>query len=231
MCGRAYETYTAEELDFRYMNQRIRKNPLAITPNWNLAPTQLAPILFVRDGERDFAMMRFGLVPAWAKSLKDAAKYSLINAKGEEVETKRSYSQAFQRRRCILPLSGFYEWKREDEAKRPFAIHFKDNSIMSVAAVWEHWQSGETGEVVDSFAVITTSPNRFMESIHNRMPVILDPRDESAWLDPENKDTAQLKSLLKPCPPEWLDAHEVSKLVNSPKNNLPACIEPITKNS
>jgi putative SOS response-associated peptidase YedK len=228
MCGRAYETYTAEELDLRYMNQRIRRKPFAITPNWNLAPTQLAPVLFINNGERVFAMMRFGLVPAWAKSVKDAGKYSLINAKGEEIETKRSYSQAFQRRRCILPVSGFYEWKRDGKLKRPFAIHFKNNRIISIAAVWEHWKSGETGEVVDSFAVITTGPNSFMESIHNRMPVILDEKDENSWLD-QATDMKAAKALLKPCPSEWLEAHEVSTLVNSPKNNGPLCIEPLSK--
>jgi putative SOS response-associated peptidase YedK len=224
MCGRAYETYTAEELEMRYLNQRIRRNPLVITPNYNLAPTQISPIVLIKEGERTIEMMRFGLVPFWATDVKSASKYSLINAKGEEIETKRSYKQAFEKRRCIVPLSGFYEWWKNGEAKRPIAIHLRDEPIMSVAGIWELWERGE--EKVESFSIVTTAATGFMEWVHDRMPVILSREDEERWLDPSTS-VADAKELLVPCPSEWLEAHEVSTLVNSPRNNRPECVEPL----
>ena len=111
MCGRAYETYTEEELAFQYLNHR----PLHLEgfrANYNLAPTQQSPVVLVRNGEPTIELFRWGLVPSWAKSLEAAAKYSLINARGEEIADKRSYAQPFKRRRCVVPLSGFFEWKR-----------------------------------------------------------------------------------------------------------------------
>jgi putative SOS response-associated peptidase YedK len=230
MCGRAYSTYTDEELELRYLNERRKRRPLAgLEPNFNLAPTQLAPVVFMQDHQRTIELMRFGLVPFWAKDIKSAGKYSLINAKAEEIDEKRSYKEAFLHRRCIIPLSGFYEWQRTDGAKRPFAIHLRDGQIMSVAGVWEYWQSKDTQQTVDSFSIITTAANSLMQKIHNRMPVVLDRKDESTWLDPDNHDIAVLKSLLKPCPSEWLEVYEISTLVNSPKNNTKKVLDPLAK--
>ena len=224
MCGRAYETYTDEEIYIAYRNRR----PLRFTigPNYNLCPTQISPVLIVRDGEREVAPMRWGLVPAWAQDVKAADKYSLINAKGEEIEFKRSYQAALRARRCIVPVSGFFEWKREAKQKTPFAIHLSNDPIMSLAGIWELWRSKETGEEVTSFSIITTAANSFMESIHNRMPVILDRADEEAWLDPTNQNVADLKALLKPCNSEKLACFAVSNLVNSPRNNSPEVVAP-----
>jgi putative SOS response-associated peptidase YedK len=221
MCGRAYHTYTDEELEARYITEKRKRKPLAdLQPNYNLSPTQIAPIVLMRDEEVTIEPMRWGLVPFWAKDLKSASKYSLINAKAEEITEKRSYQKAFERRRCIVPLSGFFEWKREGEGpKRPFAIYLKDHSILSVAGIWELWESQTTGEVIQSFSIITTQANEFMETIHNRMPVILNQKDEKDWLAPENHDVSRLKEYLKPCSSDWLSAYEVSILVNSPKNN------------
>jgi putative SOS response-associated peptidase YedK len=224
MCGRAYETYTDEEIYIRYKNRR----PIRFTlgTNYNLCPTQISPVIVVRDGDREVASMRWGLVPAWAQDMKAADKYSLINAQGEDIETKRSYQAAFRSRRCIVPVSGFFEWKREGKQKTPFAIHLCDDSIMSLAGVWELWRSKETDEEVSSFSIITTAANSFMESIHYRMPVILDREDEEAWLDPVNQNVADLKSLLRPCGPEKLACFPISTLVNSPRNNSPEVLVP-----
>lgn len=227
MCGRAYETYTEEELYMRYLNEKGRRNPLGHRANYNLAPTQLSPVVLNREGSVAISMFRWGLIPAWAKDIKSASKYSLINARGEEILEKRSYKNAFIKRRCIVPLSGFIEWKRESEkVKRPFAIHLKEDPIMSVAGVWEHWESKDTGEIVDSFSIITTAANSFMEKIHNRMPVILSEKSESEWLDPENQEPARLLKLVRPCPSEWLSAYEISTAINSPRNNRPEVLEP-----
>ena len=228
MCGRAYETYTEDELYLRYLTEGAKRSPLGFKANYNLAPTQLSPVVVNRTGSPEIVLLRWGLVPSWAKDLQSASKYSLINARGEEILEKRSYKDPFLRRRCIVPLSGFFEWKRESEkSKRPFAIHLKGEPIMSVAGVWEHWVSPVTGEIVDSFSVITTAANSMMETIHDRMPVILSKNTEAEWLDPKNQDPVLLKKLLKPCPSEWLEAHEISSAVNSPKNNSPELLSPI----
>lgn len=228
MCGRAYSTYTEEELALRYGWEKAKRSPLGLKPNYNLSPTQLAPVVLMRDGGISIEMFRFGLVPFWAKDLKSISKYSLINAKSEEIETKRSYQQAFLKRRCIIPLSGFFEWKRSEEAgKRPFAIHLKESPIMSVAGVWENWHGDDSDQEILSFSIITTDANAFMKKIHDRMPVILAKEDEEKWLDPENCDPASLRKLMKSCSANELTAHEVSTLVNSPRNNRREILNPV----
>ncbi len=226
MCGRAYSTYTEEELEARYHSERMKRHPLGIKPNYNMAPTHVVPVILNRGKGPEIDFFRWGLVPKWARDVKTAEKYSLINAKGEEITEKRSYAEPFKARRLIVPLSGFFEWKRDGKIKRPFAIHLKDQKIMSVAGVWEEWRSKD-GEVIDSFSIITISANSYMEEIHNRMPVILDAKDEARWMNPENSDIKALQDLLKSCPSERLKAYEVSTLVNSPKNNSEEALEPV----
>jgi len=138
MCGRAYETYTDEELHLRYLNEKAKRNPLGIKSNFNFCPTQTSPIVLERDNEKQISLFRWGLVPMWAKELKSASKYSLINARGEEILEKQSYKTCFEKRRSIIPLSGFIEWKRLNaKTKPPFALHLKNESI-GVAGVWDH---------------------------------------------------------------------------------------------
>lgn len=226
MCGRAYETYTEEELAMQYLNRR----PLRLEgfrPTYNLAPTQRSPVVLVRDGERLVDQFRWGLVPFWAKSLEAAAKYSLINARGEEISDKRSYAKAFRFRRCVVPLSGFYEWMRDGKHKRPFAIHRQDRAIMSVAGVWEQWQSGDATAPVLSFSIVTTRANTVMAGIHDRMPVVLGAPDVEHWLDPEVHEPERLLPLVRPCPPEWLTAYEVSPAVNNPRHDSPDVLRPV----
>ena len=225
MCGRAYETYTEEELAFQYLNRR----PLRLDgfhQTYNLAPTQSSPVVLVRNGHRTIEVFRWGLIPDWATSLEAAARYSLINARGEEIAEKRSYAQAFRHRRCIVPLSGFYEWKRGGPQKRPFAVHRWDQGILSVAGIWEHWHP-EGQAPVQSFSIVTTRANSLMADIHDRMPVILDAPDLDLWLDPEVHEPERLQPLVRPCPPEWLTAYEVSTAVNAPRNNRPDILEPL----
>jgi putative SOS response-associated peptidase YedK len=227
MCGRAYETYTDEELAIQYLNGRP-PNLDWMRLNFNMTPTQHSPVVVVRHGEPTVDRFRWGLVPVWAKSVKAAAKYSLINARGEEIMEKRSYAEAFQRRRCVVPLSGFYEWKRESKTKRPFAIHLRDNPIMSVAGVWERWQPDAEAEAVHSFSIVTTWANTFMADIHDRMPVILDGPDVEHWLDPEVQEPERMLPLLRPCPSEWLTAYEVSTAVNSSRDNSPDLLQRVS---
>lgn len=188
-----------------------------------------SPVVLIRDGNPVIESFRWGLVPFWAKDIKSASKYSLINAKSEEVEQKRSYKSVFENRRCIVPLSGFYEWMKTGTKKRPVAIRMKDHEIMSVAGIWEHWRSKDSSQEVNSFSIMTTTANKTLKDIHERMPVILGRENEQKWLDSENKDTTKLKELLKPCPSEWLDTYEVSDAVNSVKNNGEELLKPVAR--
>lgn len=227
MCGRASTTFTAQELAIRYLDGRPLHLP-DLRPNYNLAPSQKTVVLRITDGERTFSSMRWGLVPGWATSIKDASRYSLINAKSEEITKKRSYKGAFEKRRAILPVSSFFEWqKRGKGPKAPYCIRLKSEPIMSLAGIWEHWKSKESAEEVYSFAIITTDANELMATIHSRMPIVLDRSDEERWMDPENTNVTELQKILKPCPSEWLEAYEISTLVNSPTNNRAEILQPV----
>ncbi len=227
MCGRAYSTVTEEELATRYLNKKPVKFPV-LKPNYNISPTQ--EVLVLREdarGKRTFRHLRWGLIPFWAKDIKIG--YKMINARAETITEKPSFRSAFQKRRCIIPLSGFIEWQRDGNHKRPFCIALKNEPIMSVAGIWESWQPKDDGkaEPIESFSIITTEANSFMTKIHDRMPVILDPSDEAAWLGEGSKSEEVLK-LLKPCPAKWLKAYEVSPLINSPRNNNPSVLDEVS---
>lgn len=227
MCGRAYQTFTAEELFFRYLNKQPVQLPLSITANYNMAPTHNSPVVWQSDGERHIDLMHWQFVPPWEPEFK--TKLSTINAKSETVFTSRLYKSAILKQRCIIPVSGFIEWKKEGTIKKPFAIHLNPKSmksIMSLAGIYGIWRSKE-GEERMSFSIMTTAANDFMQDIHTRMPVVLPPEAEAMWLDPKNKDTAAIEKLLQPCPNSMLAAHEISTQVNSPRNNRPELIQPI----
>lgn len=227
MCGRAYHTYSNDELAFKYLNRRPPRE-IPTGPNYNLAPTQRVPVVLVRDGVREIALARWGLVPGWARSEADADRYSLINARGEEITEKRSYAKAFRERRCIVPLSGFYEWQKSEKGpKHPFAIGAADGGILSVAAVWSPWKPAPDAEPVPSVSLVTTRANTLMAPIHDRMPVILADADLETWLDPEEQEPARILPFLRPCPPEWLTAHEVSRAVNAVANNRPELLRAV----
>jgi putative SOS response-associated peptidase YedK len=223
MCGRAYSTYTDEELEIRYGAKRPAI--LRVQPNYNFSPTQFSPVVRVRNDERVVETSKWGLIPFRPKpGLKSS--FAPINAKAETVAEKPMFKHSFLRRRCIVPVSGFYEWKRCDETKRPFAIHLKDEKIMSMAGIYSSIELDD-GEVLDTFAILTTEPNAKMADIHDRMPVILAQKDEEEWLDPENQDAKRLAKFLRPCPANWLETYEVSTLVNSPRNNSPEILRPV----
>lgn len=239
MCGRY--TFTADantiaaEFDIA--------DPPTYPVRYNIAPTQDVPVIRLRGpaatpemavvrvsestGTRQLDVLRWGLIPHWAKDKKIA--YSTINARCETVATQPAFRDAFRKRRCIVPASGFYEWRPaiEDgkEVKQPFYIRRKDGRQMALAGLWERWNS-PSGEVIESFTIITTDANKMLRELHNRMPVMLAPEDYDVWLDP-NASIEECKSLLRPCPPEWLEFGPVSRKVNSPRNDSADCIEPL----
>jgi len=227
MCGRAYSTYTADELYFVYLNRKLQRGESPFEkPNYNFSPTQNSLIVRLIDGARNIDTMTWGLVPEWSPEFK--MKFSTINARSEGVFESRLYKKPVLQRRCLLPVSGFFEWKKEGAAKRPFKIYLKDSPIMSMACIWTAWRAG-TPEEQRSFSIMTTSANDFMAKIHDRMPVILNEKQWDEWLDPEVHEPEVLKKLLRPCPPKWLESAEVSTLVNKPANNRPEVLEPIEK--
>ena len=243
MCGRAYQTYTPEELALRYFNRKPLDLP-DFSPNYNLAPTQLCPVIIHRptglqipggpqhtadpsQPQIQLKLFGWGLIPHWSKDIKSA--YKMINARSETVAEKPSFRSAIRHRRCIVPLSGFYEWKREGDVKRPFAISLKGGAIMSVAGIWETWEDN-----TPTFSILTTESNSFMHPIHDRMPVILNPESapssapfKEGWLNPEIEDPELLKKFFTPCPSAWLEAYEVAPLVNNPRNNTKAVLKPL----
>ena len=178
----------------------------------------------VGSAKRQLARFRLGLIPSWAKD--PAIAYKLINARSETVAEKPAYRAAFKARRCLIPVDGFYEWKREGRGKVPFFLQMRDERLFSLAGLWEWWRPKE-GKAVESCTVITTEPNDVLRPIHDRMPVIVSPTDFERWLDPMNQNVDELKSLLRPYPPDEMTARQVSRHVNNPRNNGPECIQAI----
>jgi putative SOS response-associated peptidase YedK len=170
-------------------------------------------------------VMRWGLVPFWAKDIK--VGFSNINAKAEGIEKKPAFREAFRQRRCLVPVDNFYEWQKTPSGKQPYAIGLKGGGLMALAGLWESWRSPE-GERVRSFAVITTEPNELCARLHNRMPVVLKPETWPAWLGEEPAVETRLKSLLIPYPADGMVCWPVSVRVGSVKNNDPGLIDPIS---
>ena len=219
MCGRFTLTTDLDRLQERFA---FRATELSYAPRYNIAPTQ--PVLtLIKEEEYRAGFLRWGLIPSWAKDA--AIGDRMINARAETVAEKPSFRRALQKRRCLVLADGFYEWRKEGKKKTPLYIALKSREPFSFAGLWETWQS-PAGETIRSCTIITTTPNTLMESIHNRMPVILPREAEALWLDQTIEDPQMLLPLLTPYIAKAMEAYAVSPLVNSPRNDTPACIEP-----
>jgi putative SOS response-associated peptidase YedK len=196
-----------------------------VVPRFNIAPTQPVAVI-PNTGENRMDYFRWGLVPSWAKDPEIGNR--LINARAESLAEKPSFRSAYRRRRCLVLADGFYEWKQESgsRVKTPMYVRMASGKPFAFAGLWEIWNDPD-GSEMRSCAIITTSPNRLMEGIHNRMPVILEEGDYQAWIDPGERRPEDLQPLLTPFPDELLTAYPVSRLVNSPQNDLPDCIRPL----
>ena len=224
MCGRITLTTDKDDLQSRF--GYVDLSGTLFTPRYNIAPTQTHPIVRVDEDRRVLVMMRWGLVPFWAKDVKTG--YMMINAKSETLTEKASFRTPFKKRRCLVLADGFYEWTHSENkgAKQPYRFVLTTRQPFAFAGLWDEWQSPE-GEKLFTFTIITTNANELMKPIHDRMPVILHEKDEGMWLDPQLNDTEKLSTLLKPYPSNEMEAYKVSTFVNSPKNESPKCIEPI----
>lgn len=217
MCGRYTLTVDAdtlktyfqlEDLDFDYR------------PRYNIAPGQEVPVVFHNSRQRRIALMRWGLIPNWAKD--KVIGYKTINARAETVAQKPAFRESFYRRRCLIPADGFYEWAKRGKEKIPLRIIVPGQPLFAFAGIWDCWCSPE-GESIFSFSIITTAANDFMQPIHSRMPLILAGKEEQrAWLTPT--DPGAVRNLLQPYRGP-MRAYRVSPIVNSPKLDTPLCIK------
>ena len=227
MCGRARLSSDVSEIKvaFRITPERPAPNFAA---SWNVAPTDPLPVVHfdAKVHQRSLEVMRWGLIPYWAKDIK--VGFANINAKAEGIESKPAFRKAFERRRCLVPADNFFEWKKTASGKQPYALALANRGIMALAGVWENWHS-PAGEWVRSFAIITTTPNELCGEIHNRMPVILKPESWPAWLGEEPADATELKALLAPYPSDGMICWPVSPRVGNVKNNDATLIEPLAE--
>ena len=212
MCGR-YVLWEVDELTKLFNVDGLQD----LEPNYNAAPTHLMPVY---PGEK-MINMRWGYIPVWAKDEKIG--YKLFNTRSESVFEKTMWKSVIKRNRCLIPANGFYEWKKTADGKTPFFIHLPDEKLFSFAGIWDTWK--HDGKEMQTFSILTTTPNAEMKDIHDRMPVIIDKGDYDMWLSADNED--DIKVLLQPLKDGSLDMHEVSKDVNFVKTNNKDLIKPL----
>lgn len=223
MCGRFTLTQPDEAIA-----RSFKVDAPDFLPRYNIAPSKAIAAVLGNDSasKRELTFLRWGLIPSWAKDVKIG--YNLINARSETVLEKPSFRSAFKHRCCLILADGFYEWQHSEDGKgqkQPYYFKMKDSQLFAFAGLWEIWD--KEGDVIKSCTILTTAANQLLEPIHDRMPVILQPKDYDTWLDRENTKSDRLTSLLMPYSAEEMMAYPVGKKVNSPKNNSPECLQAI----
>lgn len=217
MCGRASLSKNEKELEKRFeatfYSEDLQQLPF---PNYNIAPSHLHPII-TNENTDHFRICKWGLIPFWAKT--PAIGNKMINARIETILEKPAFKNAAQKRRCLVPFDGFYEWKKVGSNKIPYRIHLKNDELFAVAGLWERWQD-TNGKTIYSFTVITQPPNELLSNIHDRMPAILLPEHEKDWLD-TNLPTADAIQLIHPYPNDQLHAYTVSRRIGKVTENDP----------
>ena len=227
MCGRFTQRMTWRELHER---MDLIGTPLNLRPRYNVAPSQDVAVVRAADDGRTLAMLRWGLIPSWAKD--HAIGHRLINARSETAAEKPSFRSAWRNRRCLIPADGFYEWKREGETRQPWLFGLQDGAPFAFAGLWENWTVPQgaaltgslaersAGDDIETCTILTTAANETVAPVHGRMPVILPWEAHGPWLAGENVP-------LVPYPADAMTAHPVSTHVNRPANDDPRCVEPV----
>lgn len=221
MCGR-FALYAAPAT----IQSKLKlTEPVDIAPNYNITPS--SPIIAVIDGDNGFSARYFhwGLIPFWAKDKKNS--YRMINARAETLTQKPAFKQAFKTQRCIIVMSGFFEWKTMDGHKQPYFIYPKQDDVFKVAGIWQNWTDKASGEIIESCAIITCEANLFMKAIHHRMPAIIANKDYDNWLAKDNQDTSYLQTLLNDSGQDDLSCHAVTTNMNDARFNDKKIIEPL----
>jgi putative SOS response-associated peptidase YedK len=223
MCGR-YRLSRRKQLVEEYFDTASDAEDWS--PRYNIAPTQPVPVIRLNPKEpiRQLSLMRWGLIPSWAKDSSVAA--SMINARAETAATKPAFSNALKSRRCLIPADGFYEWVRTGKAKQPYCFEVNDGELFAFAGIWDRWKD-PSGQWVKSCSILTTTPNAVTSAVHDRMPVILDPDGYDVWLDPGMQNVAAASELLKPFDARLMRCYPVSTRVNSATNDDEECCAPV----
>lgn len=227
MCGRYGRRADKQRIAewFRTHNTNVFQDS-ELAPTYNAAPQTLQPVirLSAETGEREIALMKWGLVPYWSKTVK--LNYSTINADADKLTTSSVWREPFRRRRCLVPADWFYEWPVVDGEKQARAFSLKDRSPFAFAGIWDGWKDRESGEILESFAIVTTDPSEWMAKYHDRMGVILGPKDYQRWLE-EGEEHRLPLDLLRPYPEEEMESWRVSDEVGNTRNNWAELIEPV----
>jgi len=221
MCGRFVQVEKPEFYAEHFGAEFVRTETLK--SSYNVAPTTKIYAVAEHEGARVLTSFRWGLIPSWAKDAKIGAR--AINARSETAAEKPMFRSSFAKRRCLIPVDGFYEWERKAKGKLPHYVHAVDGEPLPVAALWSSWHDPQSDGRVLTCTILTGPPNRVVAKIHDRMPVIL-PRDRwDAWLDPDNTDTEELRALLDVFPGDTMTEYPVSTLVNAVSNDTPDLIK------
>jgi putative SOS response-associated peptidase YedK len=222
MCGRFSQQRPASEL-----SEIFAAEPLVddLGPRYNVAPTDEALVVVQREERRGLTAYRWGLIPHWATEARSGSK--MFNARAETLTTSPVFRESFKRKRCLVPVDGFYEWKREGSLRQPYRITRADGRPLALAGLWTGWRDPATETVRRTFTIVTSAPNRAMADVHDRMPVIVPEEAWARWLDPDPADRGELLGLLTPSDAIDLDIRAVSRLVNDVRNDGPELFEPI----
>ena len=220
MCGR-YSLICIDDLGNRF---RIFNPMLGSRSKFNIAPGTRQPVIVQGASGRELVQMQWGLVPHRAKDIR--AAHPIINARAETLAEKPSFATLLKKRRCLIPASGFFEWKKEGTKKVPFYTRLTDQPLFAFAGLYDEWHD-PAGTLLATYTIITTEPNALMTTVHNRQPVILAQEHEERWLTGEPPDTVQLKEMLAPYPAEQMVMHPVSARVNTPSNDDERVVRPV----
>jgi putative SOS response-associated peptidase YedK len=204
------------------LGERLGVRPVVIPPRYNIAPAQEAPVI-MNYPDRQMRLLRWGLIPAWAKD--ELTGYKMINARAETLAEKPSFRQPFERQRCLVLADGYYEWKKTGPGKVPHRFALQSGELFALAGLWESWRRPDGRDLL-TFTIITTEANSLARPIHDRMPVILRDQDYESWLDPRRTRREELQLLLRPFPPDEMRCYPVSRWVNSPAHDDHQCIVP-----
>ena len=230
MCGRFASSTPVSKLVEQFLVEDVAVDEH--DPTWNVAPThEILAVAASKEGVRRLGTFKWGLVPSWAKD--PSIGNRMINLRAETVSEKPSFKRTLAKHRCIIPVDGFYEWKQmgKGRKKQPFYIRSRDGTVLALAGLWEAWKEKDTSDADDDWlrtcTIITTTPNKVLSPIHDRMPVVLPPEAWDAWLDRENDDVDALVKLLRPAPDDLLELYPVSTDVNSVRNNGEQLVMPL----
>ena len=220
MCGR----FAISHIPGFFSRFMIHDSKIEIEPRYNIAPTQDVPVV-ISGSENKVVMMRWGLVPFWAKDPKIGNR--LINARAETIATSPAFRASVKKRRCLVPATGFYEWKKGSGRKKtPYYCHLKDDSLFAFAGVYDRWRSPDDTDLF-TFTIVTTSPNALISRLHNRMPVILRRKDEADWIGPGLLGQNDIKRIAAPYPAAEMETYPVSSLVGNPRNESEEFVKPL----